>query len=60
MDRTLSGATILGQSGTWSDGNEEILRIPQSSSITRTSPSDVLYHIQDTRFLRGYYHSAEG
>ena len=38
----LSGATILGQSGPGSDGNKEILRIPQSSSITEASPSDSL------------------
>ena len=33
------GATSLGQSGPGSDGNEEVLRIPQISSITGTSPS---------------------
>ena len=42
MDRTLSGATTLDQSWAGSDGNEEILRIPQSSSITGTEPSDCL------------------
>ena len=31
-----------GQSGPGSDGNEEILHIPQSSSITETSSSDCL------------------
>ena len=41
-ERTLSGTTILGQSGPGSDGNEEVVRIPQSSSITGTSPSDCL------------------
>ena len=30
------------QSGPGSDGNEELLRIPQSSSITGTSASDCL------------------
>ena len=39
---TLAGATIPGQSGSASDGNEGVLRIPQSSSITGTSPSDCL------------------
>ena len=39
---TLSGATTSEQCGPWSDGNEEVLRIPQSSSITGTSPSDCL------------------
>ena len=42
MDRALSGATIPGQSGPGSDGNERLLRIPQSSGITRTSLSDCL------------------
>ena len=31
---TLSGATTPGQSGPGSDGNKEVLHIPQSSSIT--------------------------
>ena len=39
---TLSGATALGQSGLGSDGNEGVLRIPQSSSITEASSSDCL------------------
>ena len=34
MDKTLSGATIPGQSGHGSDGNEEVLCIPQSYCIT--------------------------
>ena len=38
----LSGATTLGQSGPGSDGTEGVLRIPQSSSITGTSPSNCL------------------
>ena len=41
-DRTLSGATILDQSGHWNNDNEGVLIIPQSSSITGVSPSDVL------------------
>ena len=45
IDKTLSGATTMGQSEHGSDGNKGVLRIPQSSSITGTSPSDcfVLY-----------------
>ena len=39
IDRTLSGTTTPGQSGPGSDGNEEVLRISQSSSMTGTSPS---------------------
>ena len=42
IDRTLLGATTLGQSGPGSDGHEGVLRIPQSSSITGASPSDCL------------------
>ena len=42
IDRTLLGATTLGQSGPGSDGNEGVLCIPQSSSIISTSPSDCL------------------
>ena len=45
IDRALSGATTLGQSGPGSDGSAGMLHIPQNSSITGTSPSDcfVLY-----------------
>ena len=39
---TLSGATISGQNGRKSDGNKEILRIPQSFSITGASLSEFL------------------
>ena len=42
MDKTLSGATTPGESGPGNDGNEGVLRIHQSSSITETSPSDCL------------------
>ena len=41
-DRTLSGAITSGHSGPGSDGNKRVLRIPQSSSIIGTSPSDCL------------------
>ena len=45
IDKTLSGATTPGQSGSGSDGNEGVLHVSQSSSITRNLPSDrlVLY-----------------
>ena len=49
---TLSCATTPGQSGPRSIGNEEILCIPQSSSITEASPSDCLVSYQG--------HSVEG
>ena len=42
IDRNLAGATIPGQSEPGSDGNERILCIPQSSSITGTSSLDCL------------------
>ena len=38
--RLLSGTTTPGHSGPGSDGNEGVLHIPQSSSITGASPSD--------------------
>ena len=42
IDRTLSGVTTMGQGEPGSNGNEGLLRIFQSSSITGTSPSDCL------------------
>ena len=42
IDRVLSGVTTPGQSWPGSEENEEVLRIPQSSSITGISPSDCL------------------
>ena len=42
LDRTVSGAITPDQSVPGSDGNEEVLCIPQSSRITGTSPSDCL------------------
>ena len=45
----LSGATTPGQSGPESNVNEGVLRIPQSSSITGTSPSDCLVSYRDNR-----------
>ena len=58
MNRTLSGATTPGQSGPGSDGNEGVLRIPQSSSISGASPSDCFLSL-DTRWSRESYPSAE-
>ena len=42
VDRALLCATIPGQSGPGSNGNKGVLCIPQSSSITGTSPSECL------------------
>ena len=41
IDRILSGATIPGQSGPGSDGNEGLLYITQISK-TKASPSDAV------------------
>ena len=58
IDRTLSGATISGRGGLGGDGNEGELRVPKSSCITGTSPSDCLVSYQDIRWV-GSYLSAE-
>ena len=42
IDKTLSGSATPDQSRPGSDDNEGVLSIPQSSSITRASPSDCL------------------
>ena len=42
IDKILTGASIPGPSEPGSDGSKGVLRIPQSSSITETSPSDCL------------------
>ena len=42
IDRTLSGAITLGQSGPGSNSNKGVFCIPQSSSITWASSSDFL------------------
>ena len=47
IDRTLSGATTLGQSGLGSDGNEEVLCILLSSKIKAGC-------IQDFRWVESY------
>ena len=58
MDRAQSGATTPGQSGPGSDGNEGVLRIPQSSSTAGTSPSDCLVSYPG-HSLGGSYPSSE-
>ena len=59
MDRALSGATIPGQSGPGSDGNEGVLCILQSFSITGTSSSDCLVSYPGLLSEWGSYPSAE-
>ena len=58
IHRALSGATIPSQSGPGSNDNEGVLCIPQSSSITGTSPSDCLVSYSG-HSLEGSYTSAE-
>ena len=57
----LSGATIQGQSEPGSNGNEGVLRISQSPSITGTSPSDCLVSYAGPSLMGGggSYSSAE-
>ena len=59
IDRALSGATTLGQSGLGSDGNEWVLSIPQSASIIGTSPSDCLVSNAGHLWVTGSYPTAE-
>ena len=58
IKRTLVGATPLGQSVPGNDGKEGVLCIPQSFSITGTSPSDCLVSYLGYS-LEGSYPSAE-
>ena len=58
IDRALSGANIPGESGPGSNGNEGVLCIPQSSSITGTSLSGCLVSYPG-HSLVGSYPSAE-
>ena len=48
INRTLLAATTPGQSEPGNDGNEGVLHIPQSSSITGASPLDCFGSYQDT------------
>ena len=59
MDTVLTGATMLGKSGPGSNGNEGVLRIPQSSWTAGTSSSDCLVSYQGHLLGGGSYPSAE-
>ena len=59
IDRTLSCATTPSQRECRSDGNKGVLRIPQSSSITGSSPSDCLVLYPGRSLGGGSYPSAE-
>ena len=54
MDRTLSGATTPTQSGPGNNGNEGVLCIPQSSSITEASPLDYLVSYPEHSLGKSY------
>ena len=58
MNRVLSGATTSGQNKPWSVRNKRILCIPQTSSITRASPSDCFVSYSGYS-MEKYYPSAE-
>ena len=55
----IPGASYPGLSGPGSDGNKLVLRIPQSSSIARTSPSDCLVSYPGHTMRVGSFPSAE-
>ena len=55
----LSSTTTPGQSGPGSDGNEGVLRIPQSSCTAGTSPSDCLVSYSGHSLGGGSYPFAE-
>ena len=55
IDMTLPGATTWGQSGPGSDGNEGVLLILQSSSITGASLSNDLMSYPEHPLVEGSY-----
>ena len=59
IDRALSGATTPGKSEHGDDGNEDVLCIPLSSSITGTSSSDCLVSYPGHSLGEGSYPFAE-
>ena len=56
LDRPYEVLPLWGQSGPGSNGNKGVLHIPQSSSITGTSPSDCL--VSYSEHSLGEYHSS--
>ena len=54
IDRTLSDATIPGQSRPGSDGTEEVLLILQTSSTAEASPSNCLVSYPGHSFGKSY------
>ena len=59
IDRTLSGATTPGQIELGSDGNERVLCVPQSSSITGVSLLDCLVAYQGHSLVGSYPSAAK-
>ena len=49
IDRTFSGATILGQSGPGNDGNRGVFAFPKAPALLEPHHQIDLCHIQDTR-----------
>ena len=58
IDRAQTGATTLGQSGPGSNGNEGVIHIPQSSSNTGISLSD-LFRVVTRTLIEGSYNFGE-
>ena len=56
LTEIITGATTSGQSWPWSNGNEGLLHIPQSTNITETSPSDCLVSYPEHSLWRGGLH----
>ena len=54
IHRTLSGASTPGRSGLWSNGNEGVLRIPQSYNISEDLPSDCFTSYQGHSLWESY------
>ena len=48
IDKTLSAATTPSQSGAWSNGNEGVLSIPQTTAWLEPHHQITKFHIQDS------------
>ena len=60
IDRTLSGSTTPGLSESGSDGNEGVLCIPQSFSVTGTSLSDCFVSYPEHSLVVGFLPHCRG
>ena len=59
IDRTLSGATTLGQSGPGSNGNKEVLHIHQISKAGASPLDGLMLYLGHSLMGAGLYPSAE-